>query len=342
MVNDVCNLKCPYCFANEYVNGDTSTDITYANFKKAVDWINHSSDVVQDAQRVALIGGEPLLHHQFEDLIDYACRERRPGQDILVFTNGICADRYVDLFARNQISLLINVNSHEDIGEIAYRKLVDNIRMMRLKGVQMSVGVNFYKANQDMSFILDIIKEFGFMSLRIGIVSPNTEEKRALGSFHYYKEITEPLMNFIEECAKLGCQAHFDCQKIPYCIMKDQLDRIQKIEEKYRVPLGELTSDCGACHPVLDITTDLMVARCFGVSKREDTWPMDMFATEMEATDFFRTNYDNLGYLLHVNEECSTCKDAMLGRCQGGCISYKINLINKAVRRPKVTAIKQQ
>ena len=339
MVNDVCNLKCPYCFANEYVNGDTSTDITYANFKKAVDWINKSSDIDKTAHRVALIGGEPLLHHQFEDLIEYASRERRPGQELLVFTNGIYADKYVDLFSRHRVSLLLNINSYEDIGQKAYDRLVNNIRLLRLKGVHASIGINFYKADQDMSFILNIIKEFGFLSLRIGIVSPNTEEKRSMGSFFYYNEIKDSLMNFIEECAKLGCAAHFDCQKIPFCIMRHLTDRVRKIEEENHVSLDLF--DCRGCHPVLDITTDLKVARCFGVSKREDTYPMDLFETEHHAEDFFRTNYDNPGLLIPGNPECVTCKERVFGYCQGGCLSYKLDKINQILRRPQVSEIQQ-
>ena len=52
MMTDVCNLHCPYCFANEFVNKDRN-EITEEAFKKAVDFIlgdgSHST--------VGLIGG---------------------------------------------------------------------------------------------------------------------------------------------------------------------------------------------------------------------------------------------------------------------------------------------
>lgn len=38
MLTDVCNLRCPYCFANEFVNVDKN-EISEQNFKKAVDFI---------------------------------------------------------------------------------------------------------------------------------------------------------------------------------------------------------------------------------------------------------------------------------------------------------------
>ena len=34
-----CNLKCPYCFANEFVN-KKNTDISLENFEKALDFID--------------------------------------------------------------------------------------------------------------------------------------------------------------------------------------------------------------------------------------------------------------------------------------------------------------
>ena len=77
MINEVCNLQCPYCFANKYVNGDTSTDITYANFKKAVDWVNRGETAESwnpniEPPRIGVIGGEPTVHPQFQDLLMYA------------------------------------------------------------------------------------------------------------------------------------------------------------------------------------------------------------------------------------------------------------------------------
>ena len=66
MMTDVCNLRCPYCFANEFVNKDRN-EISEEAFDKAVDFIvgdgSHSS--------VGLIGGEPTIHSNFEYLVTF-------------------------------------------------------------------------------------------------------------------------------------------------------------------------------------------------------------------------------------------------------------------------------
>lgn len=128
MINEVCNLSCPYCFANKYVNGDCSTEISYTNFIKAVDFINKSN-----GNRIGIIGGEPTLHSRFLDLLDYAIANRLPEQDILLFTNGLEIEPFIDYFSKNNIGLLINVNSPEDIRETSYNKVYENIGLLRKK-----------------------------------------------------------------------------------------------------------------------------------------------------------------------------------------------------------------
>ena len=47
-----CNLKCPYCFANEYTS-NTSQDIDATTFNKMLDFSAPDKEV-------GLIGGEPV------------------------------------------------------------------------------------------------------------------------------------------------------------------------------------------------------------------------------------------------------------------------------------------
>ena len=326
MVNDVCNLKCKYCFANQYVNGDTSTDISYINFKKAVDWINKSGDMLGQPLRVALIGGEPLLHHDLESLIEYASIQRRPGQELLVFSNCLLLDKYVDLFARNDVAVLVNLNSPEDIGEKRYKKTVENIGLARKHGVRISLGVNYYNPNIDMKFITDIVKEYSFTDLRIGIVCPNSKDKRSEGPFEYLNNLKEPLIKLASTLAEMGCGMHTDCQKFPSCIMANESERIDEIASKNRVTIELCTH--AKCTPVIDILTDLKIVRCFGVSDRKYAVPMQFFESEMDAVSYFETSIDNLGMMLPLNEKCADCYHKLVGKCQGGCLGFKLDAID--------------
>jgi len=335
MVNELCNLQCPYCFANKYVNGDNSTDISYANFKKAVDWINEKHirngapwPIDREVPRIGIIGGEPTLHENLEDLLMYALRERLPNQDILVFTNALYMDPYIEFFAKNDISILINLNSPEDIGEEDYQKTVDNIRKMRLKGMHFSLGVNFYKGDLDTKFVLDVIEEFAVRELRVGVTSPNTKEKIDEGSFAYFTEITEPIVRLIEDAAALDCAVHFDCQKIPECIITKYEDRIRPLMERLPINIFEHAR----CTPVIDILPDLKVARCFGVSGDNITVPMESFETEEDVMAYFATNIDNVAMLTVKHEKCIRCYSRNVGKCQSGCIVFKLDNVLKMTK----------
>lgn len=59
-----CNLKCPYCFADEFVN-QKNQDVTLENFKKILNFIK-----VDKTSKVGLIGGEPTLHPKFNEILD--------------------------------------------------------------------------------------------------------------------------------------------------------------------------------------------------------------------------------------------------------------------------------
>ena len=49
-----CNLRCPYCFADNYTEGERE-DINMDNFLSLLDFS-------ADDREVGIIGGEPLLH----------------------------------------------------------------------------------------------------------------------------------------------------------------------------------------------------------------------------------------------------------------------------------------
>ena len=66
MLNEVCNLKCDYCFANEFVDEKkkdhlkSQKHIKLKDFKEIVDFITKTSDFL------GLIGGEPTLHPEIK------------------------------------------------------------------------------------------------------------------------------------------------------------------------------------------------------------------------------------------------------------------------------------
>jgi hypothetical protein len=236
-------------------------------------------------------------------------------------------DDYIDYFAKNKIGVLVNLNSPEDIGQKKYDHTVDNIREMRKKGVQVSVGINFYKGDLDLKFVLDVIEEFCFDTLRVGITAPNTKEKIGAGALAYYEDILDPIINLMVECKKRDCGVHFDCQKIPQCVLEKRAKQLEEIERDIYLDIH----DEAGCTPVIDILPNLKAVRCFGISDKSTAVPIEKFGCEEDIVRYFGCSIDAIGILTPAMPRCTDCYSRSIGVCQGGCISYKFDDIKKVI-----------
>ena len=81
LINNYCNLKCSYCFAQEEMHSKEAMNITMENFCKYLDFLKKNND-----KHVRLIGGEPTLHPNLEGLLNKVI-EYDYFDDILIFTN---------------------------------------------------------------------------------------------------------------------------------------------------------------------------------------------------------------------------------------------------------------
>ena len=118
-----CNLKCTYCFANEFVNKKSSY-ISEENFQKAIDFLTR-----EDVTRIGIIGGEPTLHSQFKNFLEYLINNRRVGE-ATIYTNGILLDRFINQVISPKFRLLVNCNSPKEIGNEQYEKLRNNLNTL--------------------------------------------------------------------------------------------------------------------------------------------------------------------------------------------------------------------
>ena len=113
-----CNLKCAGCLHFSSIAEEEFADFT--TFKQ--DMARIKEILGDDASIVRLCGGEPLLHPQFEDFIEYA-RTLLPQASIMVVTNGLLLPGKPDAFwwflKQNRITLaMTKYPVHKKIEEI--------------------------------------------------------------------------------------------------------------------------------------------------------------------------------------------------------------------------------
>ena len=157
MITECCNLHCPYCFANEFVNKERNY-IQLDAFNEALAFIKTAK---QFDGRVGLIGGEPTVSPNFGKLITLLQNDEQVKR-VAVYTNGVLLDRFIDTLIKPKFDFLINLNAPKDIGNANYDRILENIGMLMKngKGSHLALGINLYEKNQDTRYFVKALKEY--------------------------------------------------------------------------------------------------------------------------------------------------------------------------------------
>jgi radical SAM superfamily len=76
-ITEKCNFKCRYCFAHF----ENKNDMGISDWKRVIDNLKRSGMVT----KINFAGGEPVLHKDFAEIVDYAYGQ---GFDLSVISNG--------------------------------------------------------------------------------------------------------------------------------------------------------------------------------------------------------------------------------------------------------------
>lgn len=327
-MTDVCNLRCPYCFANEFVNKDIN-EITEEAFSKAVDFIVGDGT----CSSVGIIGGEPTIHSKFDYLMRNLLSDRRV-KNVMLYTNGLCISKYWDIVCHSKMHLLINCNSPSDMGEKRFKTLCENIRILveeKLCKDRVTLGINMYKPDFEYDYLLELLIKYSFDHVRVSITVPNIDDSRNTSPFDYFRSMKPHLFEFFHSLMQNGIVPHFDCNKIPFCLVSDeerhQFDRyIEDSDMRNKVEKSNIANDTVLCEPVIDIRQDLTAVRCFGLSSctKQD---INDFSGIRELRNFYMRSVDAYAYNTTYASECINCHLRKVAKCTGGCLAYKIKEI---------------
>lgn len=328
MMTDVCNLHCPYCFANEFVNKDRN-EITEEAFEKAVDFIlgdgSHST--------VGLIGGEPTVHSRFEYFMRKLLVDDRV-KGVMVYTNGSLMDCFWDVLCHPKTHLLINCNSPKDIGELQFEHLCENLHVLideKLCKDRVTLGINMYQENFEYQYILGLLKKFQFHHVRVSITVPNLDENRNINAHDYFESMKPRMFEFFHELLRNEIIPNFDCNKIPSCLVtEEELVQFHPYLNSKFIKNNIGHSNIGSinvhCSPVIDIRQDLTAVRCFGLSSCTKQC-IEEFNGIKELENYYLRTVDAFAYNTSYCVKCVDCHLRKVMKCSGGCLAYKINQI---------------
>lgn len=339
MINEACNLRCPYCFANEFVNnvdGEKENNeskllnMSFTDFKKAVDFI-----MTNPNERIGIIGGEPTIHPQFGQFMEYLVWNQKVN-NVILFTNGTYPEHLNDLLNHEKIRILFNCNSPEFISEKQFGAMVRNlditINRLHMKD-RVTLGINMYKVDFDYSYIVDLLEKYEYGYVRTSITIPNTTDKRSIDMIEYFKMMKPSVFRFFRELFRKDILPNYDCNIMPLCVMSQQdiiwlKDSQQNIMRK-RGNLRANLLDSSNCKPVIDILPNLDAVRCFGLSGEEKIH-INSFQTIKDLENYYFNHFDVFAWNVFSSELCKTCEMRMKMFCTGGCLAFKVNKIENA------------
>lgn len=335
VINTYCNLKCPYCFAEDEKKTYTNKEMSEENFKKAVEWITRSD------RRVGLIGGEPTLHSNFNNYLMYLINN--PNVDmIMLYTNGTNLDKYKVLLSNYKVRMLVNLNAPEILGgDDKLQKILNSVeeisKLKKENGIeeeQIIFGLNLYKSDQDYQFFIDTLKRFNQHHCRMSVSIENTCDKN-YNALLYFRKMKDTLTSFLWDLIKIECCTTEDCNFIPRCIFEEtELDtlnaELRRVARKYNIDInyvGICEKNCVSIQGApMDIHPDLTCSKCFGCSEYDKR---DIFSYDnwQDLNNYFQKSITNFSRIIPLSNEC-TEKCKYYNNCYAGCMKYKLNKID--------------
>lgn len=309
-----CNRACSYCFAKEklksYAQRKAISEISLEDVEKVLRFLAKSNcDTIQ------LAGGEPTIHPKFKEIL-LTLLNRKISVNLL--TNALWNPEFNALFDKvSPVSLgfLLNIDHPKVYNIQETRRLEENLECLSKRG-NVTLSFNLFEKTPKYDYIFDLVKSYGFKSLRLSFSMPVLFEGKTNAYFPIqdYKSSAKYVIDFVHKAEDLGAAVGMD-NAVPVCMFTSKELSELMIKEVIS-PLRNFI-----CYPAIDIGPDLSVWRCFGTSKLFNK-KLDDFGNLKELYDYYMRVSRLYQFKFFPLKECETCEYAKKQRCQGGCIGF--------------------
>ena len=322
LLTEVCVRSCPYCFAKQYMDEvDDHSAITTENLVYVIDFLERSG-----IKHISLLGGEPLLHPQAAELIEYLVAKR--DFDVCIFTSGIIPNRKFSPFVdkinsivktkTNKLKFVVNVNEPRFSPKSELEKV--HKFLSSLANV-CSLSFNIYRLDYNFDFLTDYILKYGLRRhVRFGIANPIPGSGNQYIAPTDFKLVTNSLMAGLEKMYELHIYPGLDCG-FPMCMFTD--DELGRL---YKYTRNGLVFECG---PTIDIGPDLMCWSCFPLSDKKRKSLKDFNNYDELYSYFEKIQQEYRTEVCGVFQECDTCRNFDDSICSGGCLAHILNVFHK-------------
>jgi len=311
-----CNLSCPYCFAKAVLRDVDKGCLCLKDIRKLVDFV-FTNDTNHE-KVFTLAGGEPALHPEFTDIVEYLLSEQFR---LRIFTNGIWPEEHIEYVlnlddaAKSHIGFLVNYN--HDIDKTQKKRL--NLFCANvLPFFASTLGMNIYCVDTKHLRTVDLSVIFQVNSVRIGISQP-IGGQQVYVRFQDYPELGDWILEVMHYAVNKQVKLFMDCSH-PYCMFSDEQHQFisQLLSEG---KLGRFNADCA---PPLVIGPGLQSWRCFNRHDIAEGKTISDFhdATDLEQYYSRKLNHWNIG--LFPDAKCKKCRYRFDASCHAGCAGFHL------------------
>lgn len=332
-ITENCNLDCPYCFAPTGQDLDPGLRMTEEDFQFTINFLKRSN-----RKLYKMLGGEPTIHPKFKEWISQIVFDPF-FESLVIFTNATFDQETKDFllglpdWCKKKLRFTINYNGVEVTKDKAELVRMNIVSLAYDENIRIIPGLNLYDPEQNFDHFINLLHNIGdnIEAVRWSVTSPGSpiqdsdsnissaswEEGRA-----HYSNMMHKAAEFIYRCKRKGIKYFVtDCTPIFPCFMDEE-----DVQTILRVAPEILTRQ--HCNIAIDVEHDLKVGRCFSTAALTNVNLRD-FSDHKDIVDYFEHTVDRHRFRVYQDPECKECEARLAGICQGGCMGYQLDLINK-------------
>ncbi len=306
ILNSTCNLRCDYCFADDYMYQEqpaATGDMTEETFYQVVEFL-----VKSKVSHVSLLGGEPTLHPSFREFWKSA---QKYNIHYSLKSNALWSDDLLKFFNDHQgplYSFHLNINSPEKLSQLQWIRIRNNV--IQLKSEHKSFQLNIDSPQFKYDWILDLAKETGVKHLLWSLAAPISSPKPAntyAAQKDFKQEYSGRLEKFLLDAHEAGIRTTGVHGPTPCLITRELLEKIKT----------KGSSIEGNCDPVYDIFPDKKIHFCFPLKDKLSKPTIDQVNDLWEVGDYLVKDSMIARSLSFPWADCPTCPEALAGTCHG-------------------------
>lgn len=300
-ITEYCEHRCKYCYASEGLGGFKHAE--FANLIKIIDKVSESG-----VKRIALVGGDPMLHPQIEELLIYIKNTYKLYTTIMTNTAQF-RKKTAKQMAPFIDCIMVTIHGdtaekHDTICEVegAYDALVSNLKQHHAENIIIEVAYNIapYSYDRIYSSIVSLIHQ-GVRPNKLVLqrIAPTAKDKLNEEFAVNKNQVAVALDDTLRVINKLHIPVEL-VDPFPLCF----------IEERHR----SLIKPCKCGFSDMSINGYGDTSRCgadptYAMGNILQTPILEIWQNAKELCDFRNRSY--------LPVQCQSCKLKL--ECAGGC-----------------------